>query len=1126
MKLSFSRGLCMAAILATLGGVSYAQGGSSFFIAPSVAAGQALSFSALQPNGQVLLSKGALRFNADGSQDTSYSPGATGSQVAVDSSGRIVVLGSSLTRCNSDGSVNCVLYATGSDILGFAIQPDDKVVVWGNGALVFGSTSLPGIARINTDGSLDTTFNPGFGISVGNISSVAVQPDGKLLVIGDFEKFDTTTVPGFVRLNAAGTVDSTFQAMLAQGDEYISRAQVILLLADGTIAVWDQNNLRLQILNSDGSLNSLLGTASGGSINTFAGTGNVYAMAQQPDGKLLIGGGFYYFSGQPALNLLRLNTDGTVDNTFNPNATVSNLGEEYQGSTDIKALAVDADGRIYVGFGSSCLRLTSSGSPDVAFTPGAPVPGGIVAIARAAGGRTFIAGNFISVGGSLRLGLAALLADGTVDPSFAPSAGVNWTQPPGGGQKTNAAATLEPLPDGSLLMTGTFSGVGGVGQSGVVHFLANGAVDSAFDPALNTGGSISAVAALSNGLWVVAGNFSSVNGSPRGNIAAFSAVNQLDPSYGVTDALDGPASLLAVRPSGGLYVAGSFSLVGSSRGELLVALNADGSLDPSFAPLGLSEGTPIVALAPMADGRLMVSTGNTLLRLLASGAQDASFAIPNVFATAPAIGVTLASSTIGALAVDSTGRAYVTVNSASTLSSLYATYVEAAIYRFDPAGNIDPTFIANGSLVGTQERVPLGYTSESMEAPSALAVGADGLLALGGEFAEFGSAPADSLVLIPGADQAVTITPPTITGSNVTGTQTVYAGTGVELSITASGEYLTYQWMLNGAPIAGATQPTYSISSVGPANAGSYTVVVTNLAGSVTSSPVNVAVMGTRIVNLSARAEVQTGGNMLIAGFVIDGAGGKSVLLRGVGPTLGAAPFSVPGALAHPQLALISSKDATLATDSVWGGGQALSKAFAQVGAFALPASSADSAILTSLAAGSYTCQLSGVNSQTGVALAEIYDADVGVPTANLINISARADVAGDAGVLIAGFVIDGNLPVQLLLRGVGPTLATSPFNVQGALPQTSVGLYDSTGALISSNTGWGNAPVPGSSALKAAVRSASAADMSGVGAFGLPAGSADSALVANLPPGAYTLQLSGLNGSTGVGLVEVYLIQ
>jgi outer membrane protein assembly factor BamB len=358
--------------------------------------------------------------------------------------------------------------------------------------------------------------------------------------------------------------------------------------------------------------------------------------------------------------------------------------------------------------------------------------------------------------------------------------------------------------------------------------------------------------------------------------------------------------------------------------------------------------------------------------------------------------------------------------------------------------------------------------------------------------------------------------------------QTVPPGSNLTLFVGASGPGpLTYQWSLNGVAIAGAVNSTYSVFAASTSDAGYYAATVTGPSGTLATVPAAVAVSiapppppppsgpasATKIMNLSARANVGTGGNILIAGFVIQGSGSKNVVLRGIGPTLALAPFNVTGALAQPQLTLVASAtNHALAAVTIWGGSPALAAAFADVGAFALAASSLDSAVLESLPVGGYTSEVAGVGGTAGVALAEIYDADPGSSTSSLVNISARADVGTGANVLIAGFSIQGSQPASVLLRGIGPTLGLAPFNVTGVLAQPEIELFDSSGNRISTNTGWG-----GSAALSAAFAQ--------TGAFQLPAGSADAAMIATLPAGNYTLQLSGQNGTTGVGLVEVYLI-
>jgi outer membrane protein assembly factor BamB/subtilisin family serine protease len=344
--------------------------------------------------------------------------------------------------------------------------------------------------------------------------------------------------------------------------------------------------------------------------------------------------------------------------------------------------------------------------------------------------------------------------------------------------------------------------------------------------------------------------------------------------------------------------------------------------------------------------------------------------------------------------------------------------------------------------------------------------------------------------------------------------QNVTPGGTLTLTVAATGQApLTYQWFFNGAAIAGATSASYSLANVTTANAGSYTVVVTSPSGNVTSSPAVVSVglaSASRLVNLAARATAGSGDQALFVGFVVSGAS-KSVLVRGVGPGL-TTTFGLTGVLADPQLAVFSGSTAIQSNDD-WGGGTTLSNAFAQVGAFSLPAASKDSALLTTLAAGPYTAQITGTGG--GVALAEIYDADTAPsPAGRLSNLSARAQVGTDANVLIAGFVISGSAPKQVLIRAIGTGL-TATFGLTGVLANPKLDVFNGGASQsIYSNTGWGNGTTP------AATLSAAFAQ---VGAFSLLTGSTDCALLVTLPPGPYTAQVSGVNNTTGIALVEVY---
>jgi kumamolisin len=288
-----------------------------------------------------------------------------------------------------------------------------------------------------------------------------------------------------------------------------------------------------------------------------------------------------------------------------------------------------------------------------------------------------------------------------------------------------------------------------------------------------------------------------------------------------------------------------------------------------------------------------------------------------------------------------------------------------------------------------------------------------------------------------------------------------------------------------------------------------------------------------RLVNVSVRAQVGTGSNIVIAGFVVAGAAGttKDVLVRAVGP--GLASLGVAGTLASPVVGVFDSAGALVASDAGWGSvpqaGPSLSGAtfrqataadMAITGAFALAPGSADSAMVLTLPTGSYTVEVSGAAASGGVALSEVYEMSTTVPQ-SLKNISARCSVGAGSQVAICGFVVEGNEPAELLVRGIGPALGS--FGLTGTLAEPSISIFDSGNTLVASDTGWGNPRVAGTSAVAATSRQATTADMASVGAFAIPAGSADSAIVVTLPPGSYTAVVSGVNSTGGTALAEVY---
>ncbi|GAB5559075.1 MAG: hypothetical protein SynsKO_07220 [Synoicihabitans sp.] len=334
-------------------------------------------------------------------------------------------------------------------------------------------------------------------------------------------------------------------------------------------------------------------------------------------------------------------------------------------------------------------------------------------------------------------------------------------------------------------------------------------------------------------------------------------------------------------------------------------------------------------------------------------------------------------------------------------------------------------------------------------------------------------------------------------------------GESVTLSVAATSTTstpLTYQWRRNGLILPGANSAQLTLTHLEISQSGNYTVEISDGASTVLSNPANLNVTTLapgRLRNLSVRSRSGSGASALVAGFVIAD-GSAEVLVRGVGPGLG--PFGVTSFAVDPELELYSGQD-SMAFNQDWAAGTTTARdqiitTGAAVGAFALDVASKDAAIITELA-GPHTAHVR--SQETGIALAEIYE--IGQGTGKLSNVSARTFTGPGADVLIAGFVIEGDLPKQLLIRAVGPELVR--YGVDGTLTDPLLRLYDSAENLVAENDDW-------------------AAEEMGtypqqVGAFGLTPYSKDSAFIATLTPGSYTVHVSSANEASGIALVEIY---
>jgi uncharacterized delta-60 repeat protein len=593
------------------------------------------------------------RLNADGTLDTDFNPStSTVNAVAIQSDGKIVIGGTftsvngttrnRIARLNADGTLDTDFNPSTSTVNAVAIQSDGKIVIGGTFTSVNGTTRNR-IARLNADGTLDTDFNPGTGAN-NTVWTVAVQPDGKIVIGGAFTTVDGTTRNRIARLNADGTLDTSFGNGLAGAS---STVRAVAVQSDGKVVIGGDftsvNGItinRVARLNADGSLDATFDPGTGASST-------VNVLAVQSDGKVVIGGFFTTVNGTARNQIARLNADGTLDTSF---------GNGLAGAGDtVQAVAVQSDGKIVIGGGFTTVngvsreriaRLNADGTLDTSFGNGLAGAGsGVEAVAVQSDGKIVIGGWFTTVNGVSRNRIARLNADGTLDTSFGDGlAGAN-----------NTVYAVAVQSDGKIVIGGAFTTVDGTTRNRIARLNADGTLDTSFGNGLAGAGSgVEAVAVQSDGKIVIGGWFTTVNGVSRNRIARLNADGTLDTSFG--DGLAGANNTVyavAIQSDGKIVIGGNFTSVNGTTINRVARLNADGTLDTGFNP-GTGANFPVWTVAIQSDGKIVIggnftsvngTTINRVARLNADGTLDTDFD--------PGTG---ANNTVNAVAIQSDGK--------------------------------------------------------------------------------------------------------------------------------------------------------------------------------------------------------------------------------------------------------------------------------------------------------------------------------------------------------------------------------------------------------------------------------------------------------------------------------------
>lgn len=727
---------------------------------------------ALQPDGKILVGgiftlvngqpHGRLaRLLPDGSLDPAFSSSDFNHAifaVAVQPDGKILVGGifttfgatsrPYLARLQPDGSLDTTFQPDISWLVyALAIQPDGKILIGGNFTSV-GGVARKRIARLNPDGSLDSSFDPGLGAN-GIVYTLALDPLGRIIVGGDYSLFNGENHPYLVRLNANGSLDSTFNVTLAGGG--VTQVLAVALQPDGKIVLGGE----FTTVNGE-SRNYIARVHTNGALDTtFDPNANdvVLALAIQPDGKILLAGRFATVGGVAHGHIARLQPDGVQESSFSPEA-----------DSPVNSLALQADGKILIGGDflyvdgeahHRLARLHSIGKLDRHFNCDAGNT--VTALALQPDGKILVGGSFGTLCGSeFNSNLGRLFPDSSLEMLFMP----------GANDSVNAVVVQ---PDGKILIAGAFTKVGGITRNRIARLNADGSLDTTFDPGTGANASIYALAVQPDGKILVGGAFTTLRGQPRTYLGRLNANGTLDTTF--TPDPNGVVYTLLLQPDNRIVVGGNFSSISGQPRSRIARLRDSGGIDTTLNPQLGANGT-VRVLALQADGKIILGgdftyliygtlflARNRLARLNPDGNAD-SFN-PN------------ANATVYALAIQQDGKILVGGD-----FTLLGDGLCGRIARLETSGSLDPTFDCTPGADGSVR---------------ALALQPDGRLLVGGNFGALAGQPRSRLgrltAEIPGW-QALSATVNSISWQR--------SGVGPELwrvTLEKSTNGLTYTWI-------------------------------------------------------------------------------------------------------------------------------------------------------------------------------------------------------------------------------------------------------------------------------------------------------------------------------------------
>ena len=386
-----------------------------------------------------------------------------------------------ITRLNNDGTLDIIFNpGTGANgvIDAIAIQSDGKIIIGGR-FTSYNGKARNNIARLNADGSLDTSFDPGTGSNATSIitpaesslATISIQSDGKIIIGGSFTSYNGITRNGIARLNTNGSLDASFNPGTGvNGGLTLTIIIATSIQSDGKILIGGDFNSyngtgrnNIARLNADGSLDV--------SFNPGIGANNqVRTISPQSDGKIILGGLFNSYNGTASNYIARLNTNGSLDASF-----ITGIGPDFI----VWTTAIQSDGKIIIGgnfttyngvLRNNIARLNTNGSLDASFNPGSGADNVVFTSAIQSDGKIIIGGNFFDFNGNALSNIARLNSNGSLDAGFNTGTGAD-----------NALFTTAIQSDGKIVIGGGFTSYNDIGRNRIARIIGGGVGTSPSD---------------------------------------------------------------------------------------------------------------------------------------------------------------------------------------------------------------------------------------------------------------------------------------------------------------------------------------------------------------------------------------------------------------------------------------------------------------------------------------------------------------------------------------------------------------------------------------------------------------------------------------------------------------------